>query len=79
MAVVEQRFSQGKGRIQLDCLTICCGEKFPIEGHEPSLRYSKLPTLPWRDAYAAKYDTPLERASVSVTLKHYNAATNKEI
>ncbi len=46
--------------------------------YEPSLLHSQLLSLPWKDVFTTNYDTLLERACASVTLKHYEVVAKKE-
>ena len=45
---------------------------------EPSQLHRDLLNLPWVDVFTTNYDTLLERARVSVTLKHYQVVTRKD-
>ena len=45
---------------------------------EPSPLHSQLLNLPWNDVFTTNYDTLLERARASVTLKHYDVVAKKE-
>ena len=45
---------------------------------EPSPLHSQLLNLPWVDVFTTNYDTLLERARGSVTLKHYDVVTTEE-
>ncbi len=50
----------------------------PDLGYEPSPLHGQLLNLPWKDVFTTNYDTLLERARASVTLKHYDVVTTKE-
>ena len=50
----------------------------PNLGYEPSPLHSQLLNLPWKDVFTTNYDTLLERARVSVTLKHYDVVATEE-
>ena len=50
----------------------------PDLSYEPSPLHSQLLSLPWKDVFTTNYDTLLERARVSVTLKHYEVVVAKE-
>ena len=63
------------GRRALDDLL---RQEIPDEVYEPSSLHRQLLTLPWRDVFTTNYDTLLERARTSVTLKHYDVVTKKE-
>ncbi|MCY4137538.1 MAG: SIR2 family protein [Rhodobacteraceae bacterium] len=52
----------------------------PNLGYEPSSVHNKLLDLPWKDVFTTNYDTLLERARASVTLKHYDVvATDQDL
>ena len=50
----------------------------PDLGYEPSPLHDRLLCLPWKDVFTTNYDTLLERARASVTLKHYDVVVTKE-
>ena len=50
----------------------------PNLDYEPSPLHGQLLNLPWRDVFTTNYDTLLERARASVTLKHYDVVTTDE-
>ena len=50
----------------------------PNLGYEPSPLHSQLLNLPWKDVFTTNYDTLLERARASVTLKHYDVVVTDE-
>ena len=50
----------------------------PDLSYEPSPLHSQLLSLPWKDVFTTNYDTLLERARASVTLKHYEVVVAKE-
>ena len=50
----------------------------PDLGYEPSPLHDRLLNLPWKDVFTTNYDTLLERARASVTLKHYDVVATKE-
>ncbi|MYF52076.1 MAG: SIR2 family protein [Gammaproteobacteria bacterium] len=50
----------------------------PNLGYEPSPLHSQLLNLPWKDVFTTNYDTLLERARSSVTLKHYDVVATEE-
>lgn len=45
---------------------------------EPSPLHVELLNLPWEDVFTTNYDTLLERARATVTLKHYDVVATKE-
>ncbi len=49
----------------------------PDLGYEPSPLHDRLLYLPWKDVFTTNYDTLLERARASVTLKHYDVVVTK--
>ena len=50
----------------------------PNLGYEPSPLHDQLLNLPWKDVFTTNYDTLLERARASITLKHYDVVVAKE-
>ncbi len=50
----------------------------PDLSYEPSPLHSQLLSLPWKDVFTTNYDTLLERARASVTLKHYEVVVSEE-
>ena len=68
----------GSGRVRPARVRRFAAARNPNENCEPSPLHSKLLTLPWRDMFTTNYDTLLERAHASVTLKHYDVVTKKE-
>ena len=50
----------------------------PDRGYEPSPLHGQLLNLPWRDVFTTNYDTLLERARASVTLRHYDIVASGE-
>lgn len=44
-------------------------DAIPDSRYEPSLLHIQLLSLPWKDVFTTNYDTLLERARASVTLK----------
>lgn len=50
----------------------------PNLGYEPSPLHGQLLNLPWKDVFTTNYDTLLERARASVTLKHYDVVATEE-
>lgn len=46
--------------------------------YDPSTLHSQLLSLPWNDVFTTNYDTLLERARASVTLKHYEVVVKTE-
>ena len=50
----------------------------PNLSHEPSPLHGQLLSLPWKDVFTTNYDTLLERARASVTLKHYDVVATEE-
>ena len=50
----------------------------PNLGYEPSPLHGQLLNLPWKDVFTTNYDTLLERARASVTLKHYDVVATDE-
>ena len=46
--------------------------------YDPSPLHSQLLNLPWKDVFTTNYDTLLERARASVTLKHYDVVVTDE-
>lgn len=63
------------GRPTLDQLL---RDAIPDLRYEPSPLHSQLLNLPWKDVFTTNYDTLLERARASVTLKHYDVVTTKD-
>lgn len=63
------------GRPTLDQLL---RDAIPNLRYEPSPLHSQLLNLPWKDVFTTNYDTLLERARASVTLKHYDVVTTKD-
>lgn len=63
------------GRPVLDRLLL---NEIPDLAFDPSPLHSELLKLPWQDIFTTNYDTLLERARASVTLKHYNVVIRKE-
>ena len=53
-------------------------DAIPNAGYEPSPLHAQLLNLPWRDVFTTNYDTLLERARASVTLKHYEVVATDE-
>ena len=53
-------------------------DAIPDLRYEPSPLHSQLLSLPWKDVFTTNYDTLLERARASVTLKNYDVVTTKE-
>ncbi|KKZ13630.1 MAG: hypothetical protein TQ37_03790 [Candidatus Synechococcus spongiarum 15L] len=53
-------------------------DAIPDSRYEPSPLHSQLLSLPWKDVFTTNYDTLLERARASVTLKNYDVVTTKE-
>lgn len=53
-------------------------DAIPDLRYEPSLLHSQLLNLPWKDVFTTNYDTLLERARASVTLKHYDVVATKD-
>lgn len=52
----------------------------PDLGYAPSALHNQLLDLPWKDVFTTNYDTLLERARASVTLRHYDVvATDKDL
>ena len=62
------------GRPSLDQLL---RDAIPDLRYEPSPLHSQLLKLPWKDVFTTNYDTLLERARASVTLKHYDVVATK--
>ena len=50
----------------------------PDRGYEPSPLHGQLLNLPWKDVFTTNYDTLLERARASVTLRHYDIVATGE-
>ena len=50
----------------------------PDLSFEPSTLHGDLLALPWRDVFTTNYDTLLERARASATLRHYDVVVSKE-
>lgn len=50
----------------------------PNLDNEPSSLHGQLLSLPWEDVFTTNYDTLLERARATVTLKHYDVVVTKE-
>ena len=50
----------------------------PDLGYEPSPLHSQLLNLPWKDVFTTNFDTLLERARASVTLKNYDVVATEE-
>ena len=50
----------------------------PDLGYEPSRLHRQLLNLPWKDVFTTNYDTLLERARASVTLRHYDVVVMDE-
>lgn len=50
----------------------------PDLSFEPSSLHGDLLALPWRDVFTTNYDTLLERARASATLRHYDVVVSKE-
>lgn len=63
------------GRPSLDQLL---RDAIPDLRYEPSPLHSQLLNLPWKDVFTTNYDTLLERARASVTLKHYDVVATKD-
>lgn len=63
------------GRPALDKLLL---DKIPDLTYEPSPLHSELLKLPWQDIFTTNFDTLLERARASVTLKYYDVVSKKE-
>ena len=63
------------GRPELDQLL---RDAIPDLRYGPSLLHIQLLSLPWKDVFTTNYDTLLERARASVTLKNYDVVTTKE-
>ena len=63
------------GRTTLDQLL---HRAVPDLRYEPSPLHSQLLNLPWKDVFTMNYDTLLERARSSVTLKHYDIVATKD-
>ena len=63
------------GRPALDDLL---RRSIPNLGYEPSPLHARLLDLPWKDVFTTNYDTLLERARASVTLKHYDVVFTDE-
>lgn len=53
-------------------------DAIPDLRYEPSPLHSQLLNLPWKDVFTTNYDTLLERARSSVTLKHYDIVATKD-
>lgn len=53
-------------------------DAIPDLRYQPSPLHSQLLSLPWKDVFTTNYDTLLERARASVTLKNYDIVTTKE-
>ena len=49
----------------------------PDGSYEPSPLHSQLLNLPWKDVFTTNYDTLLERARASVTLRHYDVVATE--
>ena len=52
-------------------------DAIPDLDYEPSVRHRELLELPWKDVFTTNYDTLLERARASITLRHYELVTKK--
>lgn len=53
-------------------------QAIPNWGHEPSPLHGQLLNLPWKDVFTTNYDTLLERARTSVTLRRYDVVATEE-
>lgn len=63
------------GRCVLDCML---QSAIPDLQYKPSRLHSNLLSLPWKDIFTTNYDTLLERARSSVTLKHYQVVSTEK-
>ena len=70
-----EQFQAAFGRPALDRMLL---RAIPDLLFEPSRLHSRLLSLPWEDVFTTNYDTLLERACASVTLKRYQVVTTKD-
>lgn len=63
------------GRPALDSLL---RDAIPDLDYDPSVLHRELLELPWKDVFTTNYDTLLERARASITLRHYELVKNNE-